>query len=145
MRQHLWLLLSLFQGSIARPNRIATREDKKFEWTALGDSYASGVGSLNYVDGGRCLRYDQAWPVLLNGDSNLATTDYIFNNAVCSGAHFDDVEKYQFYDEDTSGQPNLQYGMHCSYPGAPIVKDLRAARFPAKIWRSTNGYSGRRR
>jgi hypothetical protein len=31
--------------------------DLSFEWTAIGDSYASGVGSTNYVEGLRCLRY----------------------------------------------------------------------------------------
>lgn len=106
-----WLLFFLFQGSFARPNLVATRDDPKFEWTALGDSYASGVGSSNYVDGRRCLRYDQAWPVLLNGDSNLATKDNIFNNLACSGSHYNDVEDYQFYDEDQTNKPNWEYSM----------------------------------
>lgn len=141
--RHQWLFLSLLHGSIARPNLIVTREDQKFEWTSLGDSYASGVGSTNYVSGRRCLRYDQAWPVLLNGDSKLAGTDYIFNNVVCSGSHYDDVEKYQFYDDDTSSQPNLQFGRSSSYLGTPVVKDLRRARFAAKIWQSADGDSGR--
>lgn len=69
------------------------------------------MGSTDYVDDRRCLRYNQAWPVLLNGDSNLAGKDYIFNNVVCSGSHYSDVEKYQFYDEDTGHKPNSQYGM----------------------------------
>lgn len=69
MRQK-WLLLALLPCSIASPHLLTTRGDNKFEWTALGDSYASGVGSTEYVDGRRCLRYDQAWPVLLNGDDN---------------------------------------------------------------------------
>lgn len=113
--QHKWLLLAVIQGAIARPKHLlATRDpDKKFEWTALGDSYASGVGSTNYVDGRRCLRYDQAWPVLLNGDDQLGTGDYIFNNVVCSGSHYDDVEQYQFYDEDqVSGKPSWQFCMN---------------------------------
>jgi len=59
MMRQKWLLLALLQGALARPNHLlTTRGDKKFEWTALGDSYASGVGSTNYVDGRRCLRYD---------------------------------------------------------------------------------------
>ena len=140
MLQHKWVFLSLLQGSIARPNLIAIREGEKFEWTALGDSYASGVGSTNYVDGRRCLRYDQAWPVLLNGDSNLATKGYIFNNVVCSGSHCEDVEKYQFYDDDTSSQPSYQFGMNSLHL---VLKILRLARFSAKIWQSAHGYAGR--
>ncbi|KAI9674953.1 MAG: hypothetical protein M1817_001359 [Caeruleum heppii] len=108
MRQQL-LSLFLVSGALAFPTLLAVREGDKFEWTAMGDSYASGVGSTNYVDGRRCLRYDQAYPVLLNGDSNLASDDYIFNNVVCSGAHYSDVEQYQFYDEDTTNQPNWQF------------------------------------
>ena len=112
MMQHKWLLLSLFQGAVAGSNLIEARQDSRFEWTALGDSYASGVGSTTYVDGRRCLRYDQAWPVLLNNEPGLSSTNYIFNNVVCSGAHYDDVEKYQFYDEPTTHEPNSQYGMN---------------------------------
>ncbi|KAI9794422.1 MAG: hypothetical protein M1816_005492 [Peltula sp. TS41687] len=107
--QYKWFWLSLTQGSIAWPTLLATREDSKFEWTALGDSYASGVGSTNYVDGRRCLRYDQAYPVLLNEDKELADGEHIFNNVVCSGAHYNDVEDYQFYDEDKTNQPNWQF------------------------------------
>ncbi|KAH8688824.1 SGNH hydrolase-type esterase domain-containing protein [Talaromyces proteolyticus] len=80
-----------------------------FEWTALGDSYASGVGSGNYVDGRRCLRYDQAYPVFLNEDPNLSPLNHIFNNVVCSGSTTEEVELYQFYDDDTSNQPNWQF------------------------------------
>lgn len=123
--QQKWLLLAILQGAIARPNHLlATRgNNKKFEWTALGDSYASGVGSTEYVDGRRCLRYDQAWPVLLNGDKNLETGDYIFNNVVCSGSHYNDVEDYQFYDEDHTNQPNWQFSTNSPYFGPPVVTD----------------------
>lgn len=106
-----WGFVFLFSGSLATPKLPANQDGDKFEWTSLGDSYASGVGSTHYVDGKRCLRYNQAYPVLLNGEPDLARGDYIFNNVVCSGAHFDDIEKYQFYDEDTSHQPNFQFGM----------------------------------
>ena len=112
MMRQKWLLLTLIPCAIARPNLFATRGDKKFEWTALGDSYASGVGSTNYVDGRRCLRYDQAWPVLLNGDDKLGTGSYIFNNVACSGSHYSDIEDYQFYDEDKTNQPNWQFSMN---------------------------------
>jgi hypothetical protein len=80
-----------------------------FEWTALGDSYASGVGSGEYVDGRRCLRYDQAYPSLLNEDPNLSPLNHIYNNVACSGSTTEEVELYQFYDEDTSNQPNWQF------------------------------------
>ena len=110
MLRHLSLPLVLLPGALALPSFLATRgDDSKFEWTALGDSYASGVGTVNYVDGRRCLRYDQAWPVLLNGDKTLAEGNHIFNNVVCSGSHYSDVEAYQLYDDDQYNQPNRQF------------------------------------
>lgn len=82
-----------------------------FEWTALGDSYSSGVGAGDYTSHSyRCLRYKQAYPVLINGDSRLPNGNHQFNNVVCSGSSTADVNDYQFYDEDTSGKPSWQYG-----------------------------------
>ena len=88
-------------------------DGKSFWWTALGDSYASGVGADNYIGGQRCLRYDQAYPQRLQkytdlGGANIATR--AFQNCVCSGAHVDDVADYQLLDEDTTHKPSDQYG-----------------------------------
>ena len=109
--RHQWLLLSILQSAIASPASFVPKEAKKFEWTALGDSYASGVGSTTYKDGRRCLRYDQAYPVQMNDDKRLGNNkDHIFNNVVCSGSHSSEIEKYQFYDEDERNKPNWEYG-----------------------------------
>jgi hypothetical protein len=84
-----------------------------FEWTAMGDSYSSGVGAGEYVPGTyRCLRYGQPHPFLINADSRLPQGDHQFNNVVCSGSSTADAEAYQFYDKDTSRKPNVQYGMY---------------------------------
>ncbi|GAM39469.1 esterase family protein [Talaromyces pinophilus] len=83
-----------------------------FEWTAWGDSYASGVGSGSYTYGRRCLRYDQAYPVLIEYDPDnlLSGSGGTFNNVVCSGAKAEEVEEYQFYTEgQDSGQPSWQF------------------------------------
>jgi hypothetical protein len=81
-----------------------------FEWTALGDSYASGVGAGDLTSNSyRCLRYDQAYPVLMSESFRLPI-DKKFNNVVCSGSNTEDVEAWQFLDEPTSGKPNIQYG-----------------------------------
>ena len=87
-----------------------------FWWTALGDSYASGVGSEKYIDGRRCLRYDQAYPVKMqdNNDLGFGTTPEVqrlFQNCVCSGAEVDDVANYQLLDQDRSPGFTDQYGM----------------------------------
>ena len=112
MMRHQWLLFFILQSAIASPTSLVHFEPKGLEWTALGDSYASGVGSTTYLQGRRCLRYDQAYPMQMNGDDNLGNTkDHLFNNVVCSGAHASDIEAYQFYDEDRRNQPNWQYGM----------------------------------
>lgn len=85
-----------------------------FWWTALGDSYASGVGSGNYINGRRCLRYDQAYPVQMQGnnDLGLGTTpedQRLFQNCVCSGAEVEDVANYQLLDDDLDSAPSWQY------------------------------------
>jgi hypothetical protein len=81
------------------------------EWTSFGDSYASAVGAGTYTDGSyRCLRYDQAYPNLINADPRLGPGEHVFHHAACSGSSTADVETYQFYDEDTSRTPNVQFG-----------------------------------
>ncbi|KAL9123848.1 MAG: hypothetical protein Q9217_006763 [Psora testacea] len=116
-----WLLLALLQGALAD-----LPEGKKFWWTALGDSYASGVGSLNYIGGQRCLRYDESYGQRLQkytdlGGANQATR--AFQNVVCSGAEVRDVEKYQLLDDDTSGIPSVQYGDRPKF-GEPSMATL---------------------
>ena len=86
-----------------------------FWWAALGDSYASGVGSGAYTGGRRCLRYDKAYPAQMQGNNDLGLGTIpedkrLFQNLVCSGAEVKDIESWQLLDDDTSGQPNLQYG-----------------------------------
>jgi hypothetical protein len=94
-----------------------------FEWTALGDSYSSGVGAGDYVDGRRCLRYDSAYPALINGDPSLSPYPHIFNNVVCSGSTTKDVENYQFYETDQVDKPNLQYSPRPKF-GDPAMATL---------------------
>ncbi|KAF2808927.1 uncharacterized protein BDZ99DRAFT_444813 [Mytilinidion resinicola] len=106
----LLYLLQLVSSLPHAPSILSPRGDV-VEWTALGDSYASGVGSGEYgANSYRCLRYDQAYPVQLNGADLELGDNWKFNNVVCSGSSSADVEAYQFYDKDTSGQPNRQYG-----------------------------------
>jgi hypothetical protein len=106
---------SLLSTAFASPSQIDTIRRllgrDTFEWTALGDSYSSGVGADGYTSNSyRCLRYDHAYPVLINGDQRLPEGDHKFNNVVCSGSNTKDIEAYQFYDEPTSGTPNSQFG-----------------------------------
>lgn len=110
----LIFLSSLISGInslvLNRDVEVINRRADPLEWTALGDSYASGVGSINYVEGRRCLRYDEAYPVKLNGVSDLAEGDHIFNNCVCSGAVSGDIAEWQLLDERKSTGPNVQFG-----------------------------------
>ncbi|OIW28741.1 hypothetical protein CONLIGDRAFT_617692 [Coniochaeta ligniaria NRRL 30616] len=60
----------------------------------------------------------------MNGDARLPAGDHEFHNAVCSGSSTADVQNYQFYDEDTSGKPNWQYGRRQQWrpPGSDTPK-----------------------
>lgn len=88
---------------------IKPRADQ-LEWTAIGDSYASGVGSTDYVDGRRCLRYNETYPVQLNNDPELSDGEHIFNNVACSGATGEDIKNWQLLDEKQGSGPNWQFG-----------------------------------
>ncbi|KAI0521843.1 SGNH hydrolase-type esterase domain-containing protein [Xylaria bambusicola] len=114
-------LASPYQNGLGESARLVRRDT--FEWTALGDSYSSGVGSGDYISNSyRCLRYDHAYPVVMNGDSRLPG-DHVFNSVVCSGSKTSDVDSYQFYDENTSGTPNWQYGDRPKF-GNPSIATL---------------------
>jgi hypothetical protein len=104
-------LLALPADNINLRDDFLRTRSPSFEWTAWGDSYASGVGAGSYVDGRRCLRYKEAYPVLINDDPEelLMGSGGKFNNVVCSGATAKEVEEYQFYDRDQTDKPNLQY------------------------------------
>ena len=86
MRALYPILLTLYlqSASAGRPNGI------DFWWTALGDSYASGVGSGTYLGGRRCLRYDAAYPVKMQSNDELGNgptrkEKRLHQNVVCSG------------------------------------------------------------
>lgn len=104
--------LALLTSLIAGINSLAIQpRADTLEWTALGDSYASGVGSTDYVDGRRCLRYNESYAVQLNNDQGLSTGDHIFNNVPCSGALSSEIADWQLLDEPKGSGPSWQYGM----------------------------------
>lgn len=123
----VWSLLPFFlRSALAFPHNRSVIDDflstrsPDFEWTAWGDSYASGVGGGAYVDGRRCLRYEEAYPVWIEDDPDdlLDGEGGKFNNVVCSGAKADEVIDYQFYTTaQGSGQPNWQF-----YPRPAVGK-----------------------
>jgi lysophospholipase L1-like esterase len=64
-----------------------TAQAQTIEYVALGDSYASGVGTRSYIeDGSDCLRSEAAYPSLIAGEIGA---DLEF--AACSGAKTGDV------------------------------------------------------
>lgn len=110
----LALLQSLSAIPVGHSGPLSARDDPSFEWTALGDSYASGVGSGDLIEIGQCLRFTQAYPQQMNespGGGQMPGTPQsrILNNPVCSGAHTSDVIAQQFRDKD--GLRNPRYGV----------------------------------
>jgi len=92
-------------------NFLQTRSPS-FEWTAWGDSYASGVGAGDYVDGFRCLRYSKAYPRFIDADPDkyLPGPGGKFNNVACSGAKVHEVEEYQFFEvKPLIGKPSMEF------------------------------------
>ncbi|KAF2825179.1 hypothetical protein CC86DRAFT_419014 [Ophiobolus disseminans] len=96
------------------------KRSPSFEWTAWGDSNASGVGNGRYLDGRRYLRYIEAYSQWINDDPKklLPGSGGKFNIVVCSGSTAEEVLEFQFYDSDQKdGKPNWQY-----YPRPAIGK-----------------------
>ncbi|KAL9600250.1 MAG: hypothetical protein Q9219_003294 [cf. Caloplaca sp. 3 TL-2023] len=87
-----------------RDSAAVYRRDKVAitEWTAMGDSYASGVGAGPQPpdDKNRCFRFPEAYPaVLQSGDSALDPKPEKWNNVACSGNTFDQILDKEFLDE----------------------------------------------
>lgn len=76
------------------------------EWTALGDSYASGYGSNGLDDYDRfsfeCYRFQQAYAVKMNADARLPGNPDTrkLNFGACSGASFASLQANQLTDDD---------------------------------------------
>jgi hypothetical protein len=89
--------------------------DTPFEWAAFGDSYASGAGDGDYVSNSyRCLRYNQAYPILMDAEARLGAGTHVFRDGACSGSKTGDVQAYQFDDEDSWWKPGYTFG-RCTF------------------------------
>lgn len=68
------------------------------EWTAMGDSYASGVGAgtqpLDEMN--RCLRFPNAYPIVLQAGFKPKPSN--FNNVVCSGLSSNEIKDKELLD-----------------------------------------------
>ena len=79
---------------------ILSDDDKPVEWTSMGDSYASGIGSGKHITTGGigdkfCFRFDEAYGPLLENDLEIPK----FNYVACAGETFDKILKNQFVDK----------------------------------------------
>ena len=71
------------------------------EWTAMGDSYASGVGAGPQPpdDTNRCFRFPQAYPpIMQSGDGSIQPNPEKFNNVACSGNTFQQILQKELLD-----------------------------------------------
>ena len=76
------------------------------EWTAMGDSYAAGVGAgtgLPFFRFDTCYRYDGAYPYVLN--QNLQPPAETFNFVACSGETFPKIIQNQLIDQASYTRP----------------------------------------
>lgn len=69
------------------------------EWTAMGDSYASGVGAGPQPadDTNRCFRFPNAYPVVMQ--AGLKPVPSKFNNVACSGNTFSQIKDKELLDQ----------------------------------------------
>ena len=80
------------------------------EWSALGDSFASGVGAGDPIGNMLpCRQFDQGYPPQMNGDSRLGSdTNRKFNFVACSGSRTKNIVKGGPYSQaDRLGNPQI--------------------------------------
>ena len=80
------------------------------EWTAMGDSYASGVGAgTASSDNKQCRRFSDAYGNLMNKDPRLgASSGHKFNGVYCSGSSFKNIHAGGPYSQvDQMGNPSV--------------------------------------
>ena len=79
------------------------------EWTAMGDSYASGIGAgalPQDPDPDNCFRCGSSYPrIMQSGPGSLQPNPGQFNFVACSGAKFDEIGRYQLLDRAFIGRP----------------------------------------
>ena len=112
--QHLFLVyilpLSLAFGqnlSLLAPNSSYLPKAIT-EWTAMGDSYASGIGAgaRPQHDPNLCFRYSNAYPeILQSGQGSLRPNPGRYNFVACSGAKFAEILVHQLDQHDRPGWP----------------------------------------
>lgn len=79
------------------------------EWTAMGDSYASGIGAgaKPQDDPKYCFRCSNAYPELVqSGQGSLQPNPEKFNFVACSGAKFPEILDWQTNNFDRPGRPS---------------------------------------
>ena len=79
------------------------------EWTAMGDSYASGIGAgalPQDPDPDNCFRCGNSYPrIMQSGPGSLQPNPGRFNFVACSGAKFDEIGTYQLLNRAFPGRP----------------------------------------
>ena len=106
----LFLLASGQTLSLLTPNFTSVPDDITiFEWTAMGDSYASGIGAgalPQTPDPDKCFRCSNAYPELLqSGPGSLQPIPERFNFVACSGAKTSEIIDHQLSIQDRPGRP----------------------------------------
>lgn len=113
----LWIASLSAQLTFATPIEYSTsalqllpRQSAKFQWTAIGDSWTTGVSwskSTQWNGQSDCFRYNQAWPAQMATDSSWTDAGQEFTFAACAGARLPDVKAKQL---PVAGTPGLMIG-----------------------------------
>ncbi|KAI9779094.1 MAG: hypothetical protein M1839_007760 [Geoglossum umbratile] len=90
--------------------QLLPRQDTKFHWTAIGDSWTTGVSwskGTQWNGQADCFRYNQAWPAQMATDSSWTSDAQEFIFAACAGARLPDTKEKQL---PVAGTPSLMIG-----------------------------------
>ena len=105
------LTRSLFAVVCLLPLYVQAADRAITEWTAMGDSYASGVGAGEQPedDTNRCFRFPNAYPaVMQSGPGSLQPNPQKWNNVACSGNTAPQILDKEFLDNPEDDGKNGQ-------------------------------------
>ena len=113
LRQNLLAIVSLLPLYVQAGNRQIN------EWTAMGDSYASGVGAGPQPadDTNRCFRFPNAYPAIMQtGPGSIQPNPQKWNNVACSGNTASQILEKEFLD---APEPDGPYGDRPAWGDSP--------------------------
>ncbi|KAI9891445.1 MAG: hypothetical protein M1814_002764 [Vezdaea aestivalis] len=116
-----WVQLGATANISFDPTLVQPQSPSVMEWTSLGDSYASGIGSGSQYGYNRCFRCSLSYPTQMQ-NGFISGPPERYNNVSCSGDTSDLILQWQFLDQPKFR--SVTYGTAPAWGGKPAFSTL---------------------